>query len=198
MAYPVLCHPCYIQSVFHSEFRKIHTFQNPPLIENRGNCKTMEETTWEQRINALTHIITSPTTSPSLHSQYFIATQIPCYLHWDYPPILCNQSSSQNFPSIQLKWALLTYLKRVSGCDFPRDSWRSKCAYQIPPPIKLADGVEEARWGEAERREYVRRRLRRRRLGSDVNPWIPILIPNLFLFWLFFWNPVPEYTGNDR
>lgn len=154
------------------------------------------EGTWEQRIHALTHIITSPTTSPPLHSQFFIATQVPCYIHWDYPPILCTKSS-KIFQSIHLKWAFLTFLERVSRFNLPKTSWRSKCPYQIPPPVILAKGVEEAQWGEAERREYVRKRFRRKRLGSKVNPLIPILIPNLFLFCLLFWDPVPEYTRGD-
>jgi hypothetical protein len=39
-----------------------------------------EDATWEQRLQALTHIIISPTTRPSLHSQFFIiiAETITC------------------------------------------------------------------------------------------------------------------------
>lgn len=154
----------------------------------------MEDTTWEQRIHALTHIITNPTTTPSLQSQFFIATQVPCYINWDYPPILCTKfSSSFIFPSIHLKWAFSIFLKRVSRFGLPMTSWRSKCPFQLPPPIILAKGVEEAQWGEAEKRDYVRKRLRRKRLGSNVHPLIPIIVPNLLLFSLLFWNPVPQY-----
>ncbi|KAI9113519.1 hypothetical protein K1719_015446 [Acacia pycnantha] len=41
--------------------------------------------------NSPNHIIilTSPKATPTLHSQFFISHQIPCYLNWDYPPILC-------------------------------------------------------------------------------------------------------------
>ncbi|XP_027105375.1 uncharacterized protein [Coffea arabica] len=153
----------------------------------------MEDTTWEQRIHALTHIITNPTTTPPLHSQFFIAAQVPCYIHWDYPPILCTKPSS-TFPSLHLKWAISLFLNKVSRLGLPRTSWRSKCPFQLPPPIILAKGVEEAQWGDAEKREYVRKRLRRKRLGSNVHPLIPILVPNLLLFALLFWDPVPEYT----
>ncbi|KAF8409194.1 hypothetical protein HHK36_005268 [Tetracentron sinense] len=146
----------------------------------------MEETRWEQRLQALTHILTHPTTNPSLHSQLFISTQIPCYLNWDYPPVLCN-----TFPSLHLKWGFSLFLKRVSKLGLPETSWRSKCPFQQPPPLILAKGVEEAQWGEAEKREYFRKRLRRKRLGSNVHPLIPILLPNLLLFSLFFWDPFP-------
>ncbi|KAJ0018951.1 hypothetical protein Pint_10518 [Pistacia integerrima] len=125
----------------------------------------MDDTTWEQKLQALTHILTSPTTSPSLYSQFFISTQIPCYINWDYPPILCNKPT------------------------FPPPS--SECPYQQPPPLILAKGVEEAQWGDAQKREYVRMRLRRKRLGTDVNPLIPTLLPNLLLFSLLLWNPFP-------
>ncbi|KAL5772352.1 hypothetical protein ACOSQ2_012276 [Xanthoceras sorbifolium] len=152
----------------------------------------MEETTWEQRIQALTHILTSPTTTPSLHSQFFISTQIPCYLNWDYPPVLCTKPAAAGFPSLYLRWGFSLFLKRVSRFGLPHTSWRSKCPYQQPPPLILAEGVEEADWGDEQRREYVRRRLRRKRLGSDVNPLIPTVLPNLLLFSLLLWNPFPD------
>ncbi|KAJ1394032.1 hypothetical protein SESBI_34570 [Sesbania bispinosa] len=144
----------------------------------------MEDTTWEQKLQALTHILTNPTTTPSLHSQFFIATQIPCYLNWDYPPILCSN------PSLLKRWVSSFFLKRVFGIGPPQTSWRSKCPYQQPPPLILAEGVEEeAQWGNEQRRAYVRKRLARRRLGSDVNPLLPILIPNFLLLSLMIWNP---------
>ncbi|XP_060667679.1 uncharacterized protein LOC125420693 [Ziziphus jujuba] len=149
-----------------------------------------EDATWEQMLQALTHVLTSPTISPSLHDQFFIATQLPCYLNWDYPPILCAKSST-TFPCLHLRWGISLFLRRVSRFGLPETSWRSKCPFQQPPPLILAKGVEEAQWGEEERREYFRKRLRRKRLGSDVNPFIPLLVPNLLLFSLLLWNPIP-------
>ncbi|KAF6155892.1 hypothetical protein GIB67_039223 [Kingdonia uniflora] len=153
----------------------------------------MEETSWNQRLQALTHILTHPTTTPSLHSQLFISTQIPCYLNWDYPPLFCNKSSN-TFPSLHLQWAFFIFLKRVSRFGYPETSWRYKCPFQQPPPLVLAKGVNEApaKWGEEERKEYFRGRLRRkRRRGSSVSPWVPFLVPNLLLLSvLWWWNPV--------
>lgn len=149
----------------------------------------MENTRWEQRLQALTHILTThPTTTPSLHSQFLISTQIPCYLSWDYPPILCPQSTT-TFPPLQLRWAFSLFLKRVSRFGLPETSWRSKCPFQQPPPLILAKGVEEAQWGDEQKREYVRKRLRMKRRGTDVNPLIPVLVPNMLLLSLLFWNP---------
>ncbi|KAJ7968605.1 Transmembrane protein [Quillaja saponaria] len=152
----------------------------------------MEETTWENRIQALTHILTSPTTKPNLHSQFFISSKIPCYLNWDYPPILCSKLLT-TFPSLYTRWGFSLFLKRVSRFGLPKTSWRSKCPFQQPPPLILAKGLEEAQWGEEQRREYVRKRFSRKRVGSNINPVIPILIPNLFLFTLLFWSPFPTY-----
>ncbi|KAA3490464.1 hypothetical protein ERO13_A05G159200v2 [Gossypium hirsutum] len=151
----------------------------------------MEESTWEQKLQALTHILTSPTTSPPLHSQLFISTQIPCFLNWDFPPILCNKPNSHTFPSLHLKWGISLFLKRVSRLGVPETSWRSKCPYYQPPPLILAKGVDEAQWVDAQKREYVRKRLRRKRLESHVHPLIPILIPDLLLFSLLWFNPFP-------
>ena len=143
----------------------------------------MEGTTWEQRLQTLTHILTSPTCTPNLHSQFFIATQIPCYLKWDYPPFLCSD------PSLLKRWGWSLFLKRVFRMGPPQTSWRSKCPFQQPPPLILAKGVEEARWGHEQRRAYARKRLARKQLGTNVNPLIPIVIPNLLLLSLVFWNP---------
>ncbi|KAL8032552.1 hypothetical protein ABFX02_13G103700 [Erythranthe guttata] len=152
----------------------------------------MENTSWEQKVNALTHILTnSTTTSPSLHSQLFIATQIPCYLNWNYPPLLCHHSSAASSPPPLMRWALFQFLKRASRLGLPETSWRSKCPYQLPPPLVLAEGLKEAEWGGEERKKYVRERLRRKRLGSNVNPLIPIVVPNLLLLSLLFWDPIP-------
>lgn len=143
----------------------------------------MEDTRWTQRLQALTHILTSPTTTPSLHSQFFIAHQIPCYLNWDYPPILCPK------PSLLARWSLSLYLRRIFRWGPPRTSWRCKCPFQQPPPLILAKGVEQAQWGEEQRRAYARKRLARRRLVRNVNPLIPVLLPNLFLLSLLLWDP---------
>ncbi|XWS19636.1 hypothetical protein CRYUN_Cryun31cG0032700 [Craigia yunnanensis] len=51
------------------------------------------------------HIITSPIKSLPLHSQFFVSTQIPCYLNWDFPPILCNKPNIDSFPSPEV-WIL--------------------------------------------------------------------------------------------
>ncbi|XP_076901764.1 uncharacterized protein LOC143556291 [Bidens hawaiensis] len=143
----------------------------------------MEETTWEQRHHALTHILTHPTHTPALHSQFFISTQIPCYLNWDYPPILCPKHN-------QFQWLIGLFLKRVSKLGVINQiSWRSKCPYQQPPPLVLAKGVEEAKWGDEDKIEYMRKRLRRKKLGNDINPWIPILLPNAILLSFLFWDP---------
>ncbi|XP_065878831.1 uncharacterized protein [Euphorbia lathyris] len=154
----------------------------------------MEKTTWEQRIIALTHILTSPTTTPPLYSQFFISTQIPSYFKWEfYPPILCFKDTERTYLSGHLKWGFSLFLKRVSRLGFPQTSWRSKCPYQQPPPLILAKGVEEAEWGDDQKREYVRKRMKRRRYGSSVvNPLIPILVPNMLLLSLLLWNPFPD------
>ncbi|PIA31226.1 hypothetical protein AQUCO_05100025v1 [Aquilegia coerulea] len=150
----------------------------------------MEETTWEERHQAIIHLLTNPTTKPTLHSQFFIATQIPCYLNWDYPPILCNK---QKFPSLYLHWGFSLFIKRVFKLGYSEISWRSKCPFQQPPPLILAKGVEKVpeRLGDEERRKYARKRLRRKRFGNHVNPLIPFLVPNLLLLSLLYWDPFP-------
>uniref|UniRef100_A0A7C8Z693 Uncharacterized protein n=1 Tax=Opuntia streptacantha TaxID=393608 RepID=A0A7C8Z693_OPUST len=125
----------------------------------------MEDTTWEQRSQALTHILTSPTTNPSLDSQFFISTQVPCYLNWDYPPLLCSKPHPETYLR---KWAFSLFLKRVSRLGQPLTSWRSKCPYHQPPPLILAKGVEEARWDDQGKKQYVRKRLARKRLQSEI------------------------------
>lgn len=156
----------------------------------RESLKIMDDTTWEERLYAVTHILTSPTISPPLHSQFFISTQIPCYLNWDYPPVLCTKST--NFPSFHLRFGISIFLKRFSRLGLPEISWRSQCPFQQPPPLILAKGVDEAQWGEEERRKYLRKRLRKKRLVSDIHPLTPILIPNILLLSLLLWNPFPS------
>ncbi|GAV60328.1 hypothetical protein CFOL_v3_03859, partial [Cephalotus follicularis] len=162
------------------------------FVGNIFCLEVMEDTTWEQKLQALTHILTSPTTEPPLYSQLFISTQIPCYLNWDYPPVLCTKAINDTFLSLHMRWGFSLFIKRVFRFGLPVTSWRSKCPYQQPPPLILAKGLEEAQWGDVQRREYVRRRLRRKRLVSDVHPLIPIMVPNILLLSLLLWNPFPD------
>ncbi|WOH11870.1 hypothetical protein DCAR_0831366 [Daucus carota subsp. sativus] len=147
----------------------------------------MNNTKWEERLQALTHILTHPTTTPSLHSQFFIYTQLPSNYNLDYyPPILASKST-------QLKWAFSLFLHKLLRFGVPQTSWRSKCPYQIPPPLILAKGVEEAKWDDDEgKKEYVIKRMRKRRLGNTINPLIPIMIPNMLVLSLLFWIPSPD------
>ncbi|KAL2341857.1 hypothetical protein Fmac_009797 [Flemingia macrophylla] len=142
----------------------------------------MEESRWEQRLEALTHILTSPTNRPSLHSQWLIATQIPCYLNWDYPPFLCHNTR------LLKTWVSTLFLKRLLGTSPPQTSWRSKCPFHQPPPLILARGLHEPHWGPQQRRDYVRNRFARS-LRRNVNPLVHILLPNLLLLSLMIWNP---------
>ncbi|KAL9243631.1 hypothetical protein vseg_017492 [Gypsophila vaccaria] len=155
----------------------------------------MEDTRWEERLNTVTHILTTPTTTPTLHSQYLISTQLPCYLNWDYPPLLCPH------PNTLLKWTISSFfLKRLPffgrAHAHPLTSWRSKCPYSLPTPLLLAHGVHPPMWDDESKRLFLRSRLRRRRLQSRVNPWVPFLGPNLFLFSLLLWNPFPEVADS--
>ncbi|KAL5715818.1 hypothetical protein ACHQM5_017588 [Ranunculus cassubicifolius] len=153
----------------------------------------MEDTSWEQRLQAITHLLTSPTNQPSLPSQFFISTQIPCYLNWDYPPLLCTKQSLSKFPSLHLKWGFSQFLKKVSRLGLPETSWRSKCPFQQPPPLILAKGVEAApeQWEDEKIRVYLRKRLVSARYKDGLNPWIPFLVPNFLLFTLLVWDPFP-------
>ncbi|RAL48461.1 hypothetical protein DM860_005885 [Cuscuta australis] len=116
--------------------------------EERNKKSLMEDMNWEQKLHALTHIITSPAPSPPpLHSQYFIAAQVPCYLTWHYPPLLYPK------PLIHLKWALSFFLRNLSvGSECPKNSWRSKCPYNVLPLVVLVGGVEAVAWGDEEKR----------------------------------------------
>ncbi|KAK4785808.1 hypothetical protein SAY86_002497 [Trapa natans] len=144
-------------------------------------------TTWEHRLQAMTHILIDPAAADRLplYSQFFISGYMPCYLRWDCPPVLCRKGPT----FLDLRWGFSLFLRRFSRLGLPETSWRSKCPYLQPPPIVLAKGVEPARWGADERREYLRRRLRRRRLRNEVNPLIPLLVPNMLLFSLLLWDP---------
>ncbi|CAI0408034.1 unnamed protein product [Linum tenue] len=158
----------------------------------------MEESPpWEERLHhTITHILTSPTTSPPLHSQFLVARQFPCYLNWDYPPILCRRhdgdTAGRRFPSLLQRWGFSQFVKRASRFGLPETSWRSKCPYQQPPPLVLARGLEEARWGDEEKREYFRKRLRRKKIFNNIHPLIPAVVPNLCLLSFLLWNPFPD------
>ncbi|CAN8287560.1 unnamed protein product [Cochlearia groenlandica] len=147
-----------------------------------------EETKWEDRIQAMAHILTSQTTNPSLHSQFLIGSLIPSYISWDYPPVY---SHHQNHLLIR-RWWLSQFIKRVSRLGLEDTSWRSNCPYYQPPATVMAVGVEEGKWGREERREYARKRFKRKKIVSDVNPFLPLILPNLLLFTLLFWDPIPE------
>ncbi|KAI3718977.1 hypothetical protein L6452_19862 [Arctium lappa] len=146
----------------------------------------MEEMTWEQRHHALTHILTQPpTTTPSLHSQFFISTQLPS----SNSNYLLHFHSNSYYPPIhhhQFRWAFGLFLRRMSRLE---GSWRATCPYQLPQPLVLAKGVQPPKWGHQDKIEYVKMRLRRKRLGNHFNPWIPILLPNLILFSFLLWDP---------
>lgn len=156
----------------------------------------MAETKWGDDAHVLTHLLTSPTLSPSLHSQLLVSSHFPCYLNWDFPPFLCHhptRAAGGIIPlPLHLTWGLSLFLKRVARFGLPETSWRCKCPFQQPPPLLLAAGVEPApaSLGPEQRRGYVRRRLRRRRLSSDVHPLIPLVVPNVLLLLLLYWNPL--------
>ena len=115
--------------------------------------------TWAQRAEALTHILTHPSHSPSLHSQLFLASRVPCPgSASSYPPFLCPGASL-------LRWALASvFLPRAARLCLPPSSWRSRCPFQLPPPLVPSAAIEPApeRWGDAELAAYARRRRARR------------------------------------
>ncbi|KAL0919431.1 hypothetical protein M5K25_011525 [Dendrobium thyrsiflorum] len=142
--------------------------------------------TWEDRIETLSHILTHPTKTPSLHSQLFVAARFPCFLRWDYPPFLCEAGAS-----VILRWSSALFFRRVTGLERPTASWRSKCPFQHPPPMLLSCAEEPApaRWTPELLRERVRRRFRRGRLGLRVPPLLVVAVPNLVLLLLLFRDP---------
>ncbi|RLM75194.1 uncharacterized protein C2845_PM15G11650 [Panicum miliaceum] len=119
--------------------------------------------TWAQRAEALTHILIHPSHSPSLHSQLFLASRVPCPPSGpgsttSYPPFLCPGASL-------LRWALASvFLPRAARLCLPPSSWRSRCPFQLPPPLVPSAAIEPApeRWGDAELAAYARRRRARR------------------------------------
>ncbi|KAG0457641.1 hypothetical protein HPP92_022531 [Vanilla planifolia] len=140
--------------------------------------------TWKDRIETLTHILMHPTTTPSLHSQLFVAARVPCFIRWDYPPFLCSDGSLP-----LLRWSCALLFRRLTGIGQPaRSSWRSKCPFQQPPPLVLssAEQMAPSRWTPEELRARLRRRIQRGRLGLRVPPMLAVGLPILFLLRWFF------------
>ncbi|XP_051217817.1 uncharacterized protein [Lolium perenne] len=131
--------------------------------------------TWARRSEALTHILTDPSHSPSLHSQLFLASRVPCPPGGSsYPPFLCPGASL-------LRWALASvFIPRAARLGLPPSSWRSRCPFQLPPPVVPSTAIEPApeRWGEAELRGYAQRR-RARRGPMRVRP--PVSVAGIVL-----------------
>ncbi|CAN6276009.1 unnamed protein product [Urochloa humidicola] len=104
--------------------------------------------TWSQRAEALTHILTHPSHSPSLHSQLLVASRVPCPPPGPtpYPPFLCPGGAGASL----LRWALASvFLPRAARLGLPPSSWRSRCPFQLPPPLVPSSAIEPApeRWG---------------------------------------------------
>ncbi|KMZ71911.1 hypothetical protein ZOSMA_172G00400 [Zostera marina] len=143
---------------------------------------------WQDRIHSLTHILTSPTTNPSLHSQLFISTHNPdpsidCTA---YPPFFSP-------PLVLFQWSIThLFFPRLLTRGLPHSSWRSKCPLQQPPPLVLSTGIDPApeRWGAEERKMLFRKRLNRPSLGTHVPALLGIFMPNLFIFTLLLWDPL--------
>ena len=156
--------------------------------------------TWSQRAEALTHILTHPSHAPSLHSQFFVASRVPCPPRGlgsstPYPPFLCPGASL-------LRWALVSvFLPRVARLCLPPSSWRSRCPFQLPPPLVPSAAIEPApeRWADAELRDYAHRR-RARRGPLTVRPPVSVTgavlctVPNVVIVVAF----VREYFWVDR
>ncbi|KAL6882564.1 hypothetical protein ACP4OV_011254 [Aristida adscensionis] len=155
--------------------------------------------TWAQRTAALTHILTHPSHAPSLHSQLFLASRAPCPPPGtSWPPFLCPGASL-------LRWAVAAvFLPRAARLGLPPSSWRSRCPFQIPPPLVPSAAIEPApeRWGEEELSAYARRRRARRgpmmaRPPHSVAGVVLATVPNVVIVAAFvrefFWarpNPI--------
>ncbi|XP_015691737.2 uncharacterized protein LOC102721636 [Oryza brachyantha] len=149
----------------------------------RGRAPRSTDPTWPERAEALTHVLTNPSHSPSLHSQLFLASRVPCPPAGStYPPFLCPGAGL-------LRWALASvFLPRVARLCLPPSSWRSRCPFQLPPPIVSSIGIEQApeRWSEAELRAYARRQrvLRgpmRARPPHSVAGAVLTIVPNVVI-----------------
>ncbi|CAA6671332.1 unnamed protein product [Spirodela intermedia] len=141
----------------------------------------MEETGWEERVRAVTHLLTSPPSevaAPPLHSQVFLAATAPSYLLRATP--------------LLLSWSVAFFLSSLGRHRPYAASWRSKCPFQEPPPLVVSAAVEPAppRRTPEEMRTYFRRRLRRRRPGVEVPALVAVVGPNMLLFSLLLWDPL--------
>ncbi|OAY63277.1 hypothetical protein ACMD2_04286 [Ananas comosus] len=129
--------------------------------------------TWVERSVVLSHVLTHPTPTPCLHSQLLVASRVPCFLRWEYPPFLCSDSDSDSTGLLLLRWCVGSlFLPRAAALGLARSSWRCQCPFQQPPPLRLSAAVDPPpdRWTSAERRAYLRRlRLRRRRLRPSAS-----------------------------
>lgn len=157
----------------------------------------MEETGWEDRMRAVTHILTSPPSevaAPPLHSQVFLAAAAPCYARWDFPPFLCPRGEGGLLPATPrlLSWSVAFFLSSLGRRRPYAASWRSKCPFQQPPPLVVSAAVEPAppRRSPEEMRAYFRRRLRRRRPGVELPALVAVVAPNMLLFSLLLWDPL--------
>ncbi|TXG47461.1 hypothetical protein EZV62_026755 [Acer yangbiense] len=166
--------------LFHAKDDSLHAEERLTLLEEEDA---------EDRLEALLIIEFHHETLHCLVSKFSSSRRCPSF-GYNSLMIFCPY----DFPSLYLRWGFSLFLKRVSRLGLPHTSWRSKCQYQQPPPLILAKGVEEAEWGDEQRREYVRKRMRRRRLGINVNPLIATVLPNLLLLSLLLWNP---FHDND-
>ncbi|KAF0913077.1 hypothetical protein E2562_020230 [Oryza meyeriana var. granulata] len=149
----------------------------------RGRSPGSTIPTWPQRAEALTHILTHPSYSPSLHSQLFLASRVPCPPPGStYPPFLCSGAGL-------LRWALTSvFLPRVARLCLPPSSWRSRCPFQLPPPIVPSAAIEPApeRWSEAELQGYARRQRAQRgpmraRPPHSVAGAVLTIVPNVVI-----------------
>ncbi|KAK3144488.1 hypothetical protein QOZ80_4AG0313710 [Eleusine coracana subsp. coracana] len=109
---------------------------------------------------------------PKTRTQLFLASRVPCpggTASYSYPPFLCPGASL-------LRWALsAVFLPRAARLGLPPSSWRSRCPFQLPPPLVPSAGIEPApeRWTEAELSAYARRR-RARRGPMRVHPPVSV------------------------
>ncbi|KAL4643994.1 hypothetical protein ACB092_02G131500 [Castanea dentata] len=65
--------------------------------------------------------------TPPLHSRFFVSTQVPCYLNWDY----ISTNPLQQVPSLHLRWGGISlFLKRVFiKFRLPETSSRFNCPF---------------------------------------------------------------------
>ncbi|XP_052150837.1 uncharacterized protein LOC127769326 [Oryza glaberrima] len=160
------------------------------MAEPRARCRAPQSSTsptWPRRVEALTHILIHPSHSPSLHSQLFLASRVPCPPPGStYPPFLCPGAGDG---AGLLRWALASvFLPRAARLCLPPSSWRSRCPFQLPPPVVPSAAIEPApeRWGEAELRGYARRQRAQRgpmraRPPHSIAGAVLTIVPNVVI-----------------